>query len=753
MPVSNKTAVLSVVIGSYNRLSLLHACIQSIRGSSITTRVYVTDAGSQDGTVEYLKSLNPKEVKCIFHPQKIGQAKAYNEIFNEITTPYTCWLSDDNIVVNDSLATAVSILEQDTRIGMVALKVRDMQGPFANEPYIGGISSSGILNVNQGLLRTNLLQGLGGFSEAFMDYGIDPDLTARILFSGNDIVYTRDTALHHWRDWGTDAQLERQLQKQKEYQTLYRKTFVQNQTKPKNRRLKRLYRNVGRLLKHAPGIQKSLRLKSLLRDINNIFSCHYISPYDPISCAGKVYYLRQSLQNQKRLKPSSVELETSEVLENAKKTDDPSHNKYFAEDSGVRIAINAQLLEGSAGGIETNLLQLLRALSLRNMPGDAQFLIGPGGESAWLNAHTSACQSIIAWQPIRYSHFSIQGWLIKIFRQIQSWKRSRLNNAHMSRTGIKGLEHELKSNGVELIHFPYQRFFPTSLPFIFEPWDLQHIYLPELFTKEEILFRNQHYKEASQKATVVVTATKSSKFDIVRHYQIPASKVAVIYRGIESQDIKPIEEKIAASGDGEQVSMYDEPYAIYPAKPWPHKNHERLFAALAKLRSESGLRIPLICTGRAVKGKEGFLEGLAEQYAIRDQIDCTGYLSEHEIQHYLANARLLLYPSLFEGLGIPLLEAMDQGVPIACSNVSCIPEVVGRSAIMFNPYSIDDIAAKILAVWSNDSLRMELAIRGKQRSKDFSWEHAASSFHLLYRFIARRPLSEHERIELQRLFC
>lgn len=98
---------------------------------------------------------------------------------------------------------------------MVGLKVRDMQGPFAKEPYIGGISSCGILNVNQGLLRTKLLHELGGFSEAFMDYGIDPDLTARLLFSGNDIVYTRNTAIHHWRDWGTDAQLKNNFKNRK----------------------------------------------------------------------------------------------------------------------------------------------------------------------------------------------------------------------------------------------------------------------------------------------------------------------------------------------------------------------------------------------------------------------------------------------------------------------------------------------------------------------------------------------------------
>jgi glycosyltransferase involved in cell wall biosynthesis len=96
---------------------------------------------------------------------------------------------------------------------------------------------------------------------------------------------------------------------------------------------------------------------------------------------------------------------------------------------------------------------------------------------------------------------------------------------------------------------------------------------------------------------------------------------------------------------------------------------------------------------------------------------------------------------------------MDQGVPIACSNVSCIPEVVGNAAIMFNPYSTDDIAAKLSTVWLDDGLRRHLAHRGKLRVKGFSWDQAANSFQLLYRQIAKRSLSEVEEIQLQRMFA
>lgn len=297
---------LSVVIGSYNRLPLLHQCIQSIFECSIPIKIYVTDAGSKDGSVEYLQSLDPARVTSVFHPQKLGQARAYNEIFFRIQTPYTCWLSDDNIIVNNSLATAVSILESELKIGMVALKVRDMQGPFANSPYIGGISSCGILNVNQGVLRTQTLQRLGGFSEVFMDYGIDPDLTARVLLAGHDIVYTRSVGIQHWRDWGLDHQLASQMQKQKAYKALYHQAYSYANIPPKQTFLSRRYRQLGRWMKKIPALRGNLYSQSLLRDINNMLGGTYISLYDPIRCFGKPYYLRQSLRGPAKLIPQEA---------------------------------------------------------------------------------------------------------------------------------------------------------------------------------------------------------------------------------------------------------------------------------------------------------------------------------------------------------------------------------------------------------------------------------------------------------------
>ncbi|KPF66599.1 glycosyl transferase family 2 [Bosea sp. AAP35] len=222
--------LLSIVIGTYNRCDQIRRAIESIVATtSIGYCLYVTDAGSTDGTIAYLESVRSDTIVPILVGKRLGQAAAYNQVFEQVTTPYVCWLSDDNEVVGDGLGKAVRILTQDSRVGMVGLKVRDVQGPFCSAPYIGGLSKFGILNVNQGVLPTKVLREVGYFSEAFRDYGIDPDLTAKVLLAGYDIVFTRDVAIHHFRNWETDPSspdYAKMQDRQRAYLALYDKTYA-----------------------------------------------------------------------------------------------------------------------------------------------------------------------------------------------------------------------------------------------------------------------------------------------------------------------------------------------------------------------------------------------------------------------------------------------------------------------------------------------------------------------------------------------
>lgn len=293
----NKKYKLSVVVGTFNRLPLLQRCIESILAETSTpTRIYITDAGSTDGSIKYLEEIACDNIIPIFMGKKIGQAKAYNDIFFQLETPYVCWLSDDNIVVNGGLDIAVGALHDNPSIGMVGLKVKDIVGPFCSEAYIGGISEIGILNVNQGVLRTDILQKLKGFSEEFKDYGIDPDLTARVLFSGHAIVYTKKISIHHYRDWGEGAVLASQMEKQKNFQKLYKEKYGSIADFGHYWKMRRFFGKAVRKF----GMRLAKRMQSnwvaeISRDWYNVLSARFISIFDHLKHISKNYHLKQKI--------------------------------------------------------------------------------------------------------------------------------------------------------------------------------------------------------------------------------------------------------------------------------------------------------------------------------------------------------------------------------------------------------------------------------------------------------------------------
>lgn len=299
-------AKLSVVLGTYNRLGSLRRCIDSIRAQTRTpTVVYVTDAGSTDGTVEYLTSIASDELVPLLIGKKLGQARAYNDVFAIVRTPYVVWLSDDNEIVNAGLDAAVAALDARPRMGMVGVKVRDVEGPFVDAPYVGGVSTIGVLNVNQGMLRTPVLQELGGFSERFRDYGIDPDLTARVLFTGWEVAFTRVVGIHHYRDWSEGEQRgPAQLQRQRDYSQLYAAKW--GAYAPPDRAL-RMRRHGWRLFQKVTGlrINSARRLAGLNgRDWCNTWTARYVSLLDPIHTQDRPYHLVQVPPSARRPLPA-----------------------------------------------------------------------------------------------------------------------------------------------------------------------------------------------------------------------------------------------------------------------------------------------------------------------------------------------------------------------------------------------------------------------------------------------------------------
>ena len=286
---------LSVVLGTYNRLDSLRRCIESVFEQTRTPCVvYVTDAGSTDGTVEYLQSVASERLLPILVGEKLGQARAYNDVFATVATPYVVWLSDDNEIVNRGLDVGVEALDRRPDVGMVAIKVKDVEGPFVDAPYVGGVSSIGVLNVNQGMLRTGIVQDLGGFSERFRDYGIDPDLTARVLFSGWQIAYTRVVGIHHYRDWVEGPRPgPASLQRQRDYVDLYARKW--GQYAPPDP-IWRARKRAWKLVQHATGLRSNTARRRFGmdgRDWCNVLTARYVSLLDPILTRAQPVHLVQ----------------------------------------------------------------------------------------------------------------------------------------------------------------------------------------------------------------------------------------------------------------------------------------------------------------------------------------------------------------------------------------------------------------------------------------------------------------------------
>lgn len=201
--INTRSDYLVVLVGTYNRLSLLKKVIDSIHAQTkCPHEIIVIDGGSTDGTIDYLKSR--EDVTPVFQGKLLGASRAYNEVWRQVESKYTCWLSDDTELANGGLDLAVQLLEQDPEIGMVGLKTRDVAGPWTDVPYTGALSEYGILNCNHGVLPMKLLRSVGYFNEDYKTYLIDPDLTASILSAGKKVVMTREVCVRHHREWADE---------------------------------------------------------------------------------------------------------------------------------------------------------------------------------------------------------------------------------------------------------------------------------------------------------------------------------------------------------------------------------------------------------------------------------------------------------------------------------------------------------------------------------------------------------------------
>lgn len=162
-------------------------------------------------------------------------------------------------------------------------------------------------------------------------------------------------------------------------------------------------------------------------------------------------------------------------------------------------------------------------------------------------------------------------------------------------------------------------------------------------------------------------------------------------------------------------------YAFYPTNTWPHKNHATLLQSLHLLSKKYDKRLACVFTGVERGGHEAFLKA-AQELGLTEAVRLLGSVEKRDMSLLYRSASLLIFPSLFEGFGLPPLEAMASDCPVVCSNVASIPEVVGDAALLCNPYDPEAIADAMHRVLTDEELRRALVQAGRERCRQFSWQ-------------------------------
>ena len=409
---------------------------------------------------------------------------------------------------------------------------------------------------------------------------------------------------------------------------------------------------------------------------------------------------------------------------------------------GLRVVLDARVWDRASGGVQQWVLGLAAAFSALEPSGDEYlFLVDPGHE-AWLKPFVSdPCRIVMSDAPRhRASVAAVRSWMGKRLPALRAgWRRHR--QARIPPPGIPTSDGTVERLQADIVHFTFQDGFITSVPSLYQPWDLQHLHLPEFFSAAEHARREETYRAFCAQAATVVTASKWVKRDLVAQYAIAADRIAVV-------NVPPVTIAYRAPTPGIVASMrrrrqIPDRFVFYPAQPWPHKNHARLFEALGRLRA-NGLRIRLVCSGERNDHFPGVLRA-AEEAGIRDDVHFLGFVSPEEVAALYGSARALVFPSLFEGWGMPILEAFRAGLPVACSNATSLPDLVGDAALLFDPQDERAMAHAIRLLWTDDELAARLADLGRQRVERFSWERTALTLRAHYRQIANAPLDDADR--------
>jgi glycosyltransferase involved in cell wall biosynthesis len=294
----------------------------------------------------------------------------------------------------------------------------------------------------------------------------------------------------------------------------------------------------------------------------------------------------------------------------------------------------------------------------------------------------------------------------------------------------------LAREGVKLVHEPHYVLPPlVRCRSVVTIHDCIHLMFPEyLPNKLAHLYAKGSMWTATRKADRILTVSEASKKDILHFFNVAPEKVEVIYNAIDERFLAPADAK--RMDLVRQRYQLDHPFALYVGNIKPHKNIERLIDAFGRARTRGPDNFKLIIIGDEIS-KYPALRQSVHKHKLDKHVRFLGFQPMETLAAFYRLARAFVFPSLYEGFGLPPLEAMACGTPVVTSNVSSLPEVAGGAALLVDPYDEDAIADAMIRAVTDESLRAELIEKGVQRARTFSWTHSVKKIHGIYMEVAK----------------
>lgn len=262
----------------------------------------------------------------------------------------------------------------------------------------------------------------------------------------------------------------------------------------------------------------------------------------------------------------------------------------------------------------------------------------------------------------------------------------------------------------------------AKTPTVMVTHDIAFVHLPMHIPAKFRLYYQYFIPRYLRRAEHIVTVSEFSKQDIIRHYQISDKKIAVACNGVR-EDFQPISETEKNAIKQQYADGQD--YFFYVGSVHPRKNVHRLIRAFDQFKQRTQAPVKLLIGGRFA-WQTGEVKAAYDAATFKEDIVFLGYVADEALPKLLGAALALTYVSLFEGFGVPVLEAMHSEVPVLTSNASSLPEVAGDAGLLVDPLMVEQIANGLQQLYESEALRKQLIEAGRRQREKFSWSQAAA---------------------------